>query len=176
MSLIWHDVIILTVKSLNTRFREPLRKAIRAALGWFTSAFCGLGGGGLLTAAGGDLHINTVTISITIIYYLKPARAKEVIHTWKCWGCCLAFAPPVWVRLRALPSSSAYPAKHTLISQTHTYIQTAGIDVIITASIEREKDGILPAGAWWRIVSGEEKVHSPPTGTALGMRLYRHDR
>lgn len=63
MSLIWHDVIILTVKSLNTRFREPLRKAIRAALGWLTSDFCGLGGGGLLTAAGGDLHINTVTIS-----------------------------------------------------------------------------------------------------------------
>lgn len=68
MSLIWHDGIILTVKSLNTRFREPLRKAIRAALGWLASTFCGLGGGGL-TADGGDLHINTVTI----IYYLKPA-------------------------------------------------------------------------------------------------------
>lgn len=33
---------ILTVKSLKTRFREPLRRAIRAALGWFTIAlgFC----------------------------------------------------------------------------------------------------------------------------------------
>ncbi len=115
----WHDAMILTVKSLNTRFREPLRKAIRAALGWLASTFCGLG----LTGAGGDLHINTVTV----IDYLKPAWAKEVIHTWKCWGCCLASAPPVWVRLRALPSSNAYPAKHTRISQTHTCIQPAGI-------------------------------------------------
>lgn len=110
----WHEVI-LTVKSLNTRFLEPRRKAIRAALGWLTSAFCGLGGGGgLLTAAGGDLHINTVKTSVTIINDHKQEWAEEVLHTWKCWGCCLVFAPPVWVQLWALPSNSAYPAKHTL--------------------------------------------------------------
>jgi len=68
-------VVVLTVKSLNTRFLEPRRKAIRAALGWLTRAFCGLGGGGLLTAAGGDLHTHTHTekMSVTIIYDNKLA-------------------------------------------------------------------------------------------------------
>lgn len=36
-------IILLTVKSLNTRFRDPRLKAMRAALGWLTIAFCALG-------------------------------------------------------------------------------------------------------------------------------------
>lgn len=45
---------LLTVKSLKTRFREPLRRAMRAALGWFTIAF-GARCAGVLPAAGGVL-------------------------------------------------------------------------------------------------------------------------
>lgn len=45
----------LTVKSLKTRFREPLRRAMRAALGWFTIAL-GFCCAGVLPASDEDLR------------------------------------------------------------------------------------------------------------------------
>lgn len=124
------------MKSLNTRFREPLRRAIRAALGWLPSAFCGLGaGGGLLTAAGGDLR-NTNILNTNISKNIHKHKWKEVLHTWKCWGCCLVIAPPVWVQLRAHPSNNAYPAHtHKWIRHIYTAIRAHRT---ITVNLEKK--------------------------------------
>lgn len=65
------SIDLLTVKSLKTRFREPLRRAMRAALGWFTIAF-GARGAGVLPAAGGVLY-NTTTTHISVTCQIPPS-------------------------------------------------------------------------------------------------------
>lgn len=64
------SLVLLTVKSLNTRFREPLRRAMSAALGWFTIAF-GARCAGLLLASDGVLYKHTYS-TIRALCQISP--------------------------------------------------------------------------------------------------------
>lgn len=83
------SLTLLTVKSLKTRFREPLRRAMRAALGWFTIAF-GARCAGVLPAAGGVLSNTTSTqatlqchdSNTTIITLLSICPLMESALVW----------------------------------------------------------------------------------------------
>lgn len=98
------SLVLLTVKSLKTRFREPLRRAMRAALGWFTIAF-GARGVGVLPAAGGVLQNTNTTVSILV--FIKIVSSITVSR-WIKKGCM--YWEEVWLGLCVCCSSSLSPA------------------------------------------------------------------
>lgn len=182
------SLILLTVKSLKTRFREPLRRAMRAALGWFTIAF-GARGAGVLPAAGGVLYdtISTHTQINGILTQWTQMKStsqwmerliKKAVCTGKKsdWDFAPA-APLVWVQPAKLLENSAYPEKEgveTLIFLLMWKWKNRFFHIKSFTTSCRNVEGVLPVDVWWRTVSAGGRVHIPPIDNGLHTHLSHH--
>lgn len=109
--------VLLTVKSLKTRFREPLRRAMRAALGWFTIAlgFCCTG---VLPASDEGLQKQGNTQSVRKHLYSDKGKSSLI---------CLnksTYWEEDWLGLCACCSSNFSPASKASLEQCLSLKQT----------------------------------------------------
>lgn len=79
-------LVLLTVKSLKTRFREPRRRAMRAALGWFTIALGFCCAGVLLPASDEVLQRQRETVKTHQYSHAGPESLGKEVHTGKKTG------------------------------------------------------------------------------------------